>query len=239
MSPVPQSSLPVLTLPTGLSQRIALSQLFEGLMLDAFMNQQPRRLEQPEPPTSHPEAENLLALHRMLGQGYLGSPITLRSKRINQNPPELDSPPPTSSSPRSSQEEEQGTDYINYSTLGPFTPEWAANSTGKSSSDYSSCPITPGAEELLSEHESVIETPTRATRAVSPLSSAWETPKPSSRLDSRMVWVTPSDPTTPPVKLAVSPARIFLRRKGPRPNVHPLTSRMLQSVVTDRDFQCF
>ncbi|KAG0146355.1 hypothetical protein CROQUDRAFT_44533 [Cronartium quercuum f. sp. fusiforme G11] len=238
----PPIPLPVLTLPSSISHRLALSVLWEGLALDSGIHRQPQILSKmsdgthPEPPQTL-EYESLPTLNMMLErQGLLGSPIDLRLTSLLENSYDVDVTMPLGSTTITSTE---GTLYpanlIWTKTAGPFTPELVDNPAGQTTPESTSYLVTPGtnAEGYFSQAMLASEQPSSSSCISSPPSSH---SSPSSaniaKEQGHTIFLTPHNPRSPPMKVTVSPARRFLCRKGPIPLRQPVSSKMLQSVLS-------
>ncbi|EGG10626.1 uncharacterized protein MELLADRAFT_76893 [Melampsora larici-populina 98AG31] len=255
VSPMP---LPVLTLSSSISHRLVSSTLMEGVMRDSFYHE-PWSLikssqEHQEPARSPVDVYKInssTAHDKVLQrQGVLASPINLRLASPTQFP--LYFPRPSVPIPKQS-------GLSRSHTSGPFTPELEKNPAGGKPEHVTST-TTPKSNGYFTKTKPPSSQPCSRSSSPTSVYSEESSSMPSSK--EKEAWLTPENPThqeakwsvsppenpihqeakwsvSPPenpthqeAKWSVSPARHFLRRRGPTPTTQPLSSRLLQSIVS-------
>lgn len=227
VSPMP---LPVLTLSSSISHRLVSSTLLEGVMRDPLIYHEPWTLikssQQHQEPIQAPvqvyKSDSPTALDKVLERkGLLASPIKLRLASPNQIPLYL----PTSSASTSTTHP----GLVRSHTSGIFTPELVGNPTGAIPEPTTST-ITSESNGYFPKTNSEINQP--CSRTSSPTSVYSENSSITPLSKDKEAWLTPENPTYQEAKLSVSPARHFLRRRGPIPTTQPLSSKLLRSIVS-------
>ncbi|KAH9812429.1 hypothetical protein DFH28DRAFT_1061877 [Melampsora americana] len=230
VSPMP---LPVLTLPIGLSHRLAASTLFDSMMRDSIMFLEPRSLiKSPDDQATDQSPANVLATHSsttpnkvLKREGLLESPISLRLASLIKCPAELRLPTPLASSPLIHP------GLLRSHKSGPFTPELLITPT-EVTPEYTTSFTTPDADGEFSKTEPLVEQ--LPSRASSPISVYSQKSYTAPSTEDKDICITPENPASRAVNVNVAPVRQFLRRRGPIPTTQPLSCRLLQSIMSSK-----
>lgn len=158
-------------------------------------------------------------------EGLLESPITLRLASLIKSSVELHLPTPSAASPM------VHPGLLRLHKSGPFTPELVINPVDDTPECTTSI-TTPEVDGYFSKTElSVEQLPSRAS---SPTSVYSQKSYMAPSTDDKEIWVTPENPASRAVKMSISPVRQFLRRRGPIPTTQPLSSKLLQSIMSSK-----
>ncbi|KAH9821909.1 hypothetical protein DFH28DRAFT_1187427, partial [Melampsora americana] len=248
-SPMP---LPVLTLPSSISHRLAASGIFEGMMRESIMflevsltkclkspsdyvYHQPRSLNLIKCQEDEASNQSSAQVSEMDGsttpnkvlerEGRLESPINLRLGSLIKSSAELDMPKPSAFTPLV----HPGLSHSQQSA--PFTPELTKNPT-ELTPECTTSITTPEGDECISKTPSLVKRP--PSRASSPSSvysqDSYTLPSKKGKED----WKTPENGVCGTMKMNVSPVRQFLRRRGPIPSSQPLSCKLLQSIMSSK-----
>ncbi|EGF98408.1 uncharacterized protein MELLADRAFT_69309 [Melampsora larici-populina 98AG31] len=226
--------LPVLSLSSSISHRLAPSTLFEpeAMMRDAVTHHEPwnsaKASQQSRASTqSHvgvTEFDNSNVLKKVLErEGLLESPISIRLASLMKSPSESHLPILSAPSPMLYRP------LLRSHKSGPFTPELVKNPAGSTPGCTTSI-STPDSYGYFPKIESAINQP--PSRVSSPIAVRPKSTLTMPSTKGKEVWRTPENSTTRAVTGNASPVHHFLRRQVPIPNTQPLSSRILQSILS-------
>ncbi|PLW07556.1 hypothetical protein PCANC_16219 [Puccinia coronata f. sp. avenae] len=219
---VPPVPLPVLDLPKAMESEFNESQVFEEFWdkqstAPVLLKRSDKKLsKRPAPRQKKPvDPSQLPVLDQMLiQQGLLDSPISihLTSLLAESSHSLLSSSDATRR--RSSSESYCSPSLLCLQSAGPFTPELVINHVGKSTPELSATLLH------VDEAQSYFPLVSCADASTSPLNAT-----PGNIASS-------PNPSLRAVKLSASPSHRCLKRRGLIPSSQPISSQLLQSVVS-------
>ncbi|KAH9822416.1 hypothetical protein DFH28DRAFT_452982 [Melampsora americana] len=170
------------------------------------------------------ELENATVLKKVLErEGLLESPISLRLTSLMESPSKAHLPMLSATSPTLHRP------LLRCHKSGPFTPELVKNPAGSTPGCTTSI-YTPESDGYFPTLDSVVNQP--SSRAGSSplvyLKSAFT----MTSTKGKELWHTPENPTSRAVTSDTSSVHQLLRRQVSMPNMQPLSSRILQSILT-------
>lgn len=156
-------------------------------------------------------------LNQMLEQqGLLDSPISIHLTALLAESRGSNVWPNSCARRRSSSDSVFSTGLLCLPSAGPFTPELVLNPVGQATPEFSA------------SYLNTAESPS----AHSPTNHNHESDVASNNQSPKVFWIKPPNPSFPTLKLSASPAQRCLRRQGLIPHNQPISSQLLQSVIS-------
>ncbi|MBW0523265.1 hypothetical protein O181_062980 [Austropuccinia psidii MF-1] len=225
---IPPPVPPILPLPESLSQRFLGSSFFDNLLdgrsSSKSVNSGLSLKLAPKVDNNDKDFNKLPILNQMLErQGLLNSPISVHLTTLLEDCNQHHLSSSTRSKLRTPTESLYSSSLA--CSAGPFTPELVPNPVGLSTPEFTATYSTTSDLRCFFPYTS----PKKSPGAF----KGQEFCSPTNITNTRKTFLVNSpDPSSPPLKMNVLPARRCLKRRGPNPCAQPISYQLLQSVMT-------